>query len=73
MERQAKRARDRAARNIAARAEATAPVLTGTYRDSLHVESDENESRVVSDVGYALAVEAREHTLARALAAERTR
>lgn len=52
-------------------AQATAPVATGAYRDSLHVEVVQHPSRsvvrVVSDVDYAMTVEAAHGVLARAL------
>lgn len=63
--------RDRKARAILERAVASAPVLTGEYRDSLRLESDEDGVRVVAASGHSLLVEARHNTLARALAAER--
>lgn len=53
-----------AVREIAEKAEgiakATAPVDTGAYRDSIHVESDEHGSRLVAgggDVDYAVFIE----------------
>lgn len=53
-----------------ARAKATAPVATGAYRDSLHIEqatTDRAVVRVVSDSAHALVVEANTGNLARAL------
>ncbi|WP_367147221.1 HK97 gp10 family phage protein [Microbacterium proteolyticum] len=48
-----------------------APVLTGEYRDSIHVEVDQDRAgvvaTVVADVEYAMVVESREGVLARAL------
>lgn len=60
------------AERIASAARASAPVETGAYRDSIHVESattDRVVARVVADVPYARVVEARTGTLARALGA----
>lgn len=51
-------------------AQSSAPVKSGTYRDSLHIETDHTDrivKRVVSDVDYALVVEANTGTLSRAL------
>lgn len=51
-------------------AQASAPVESGAYRDSLRVETDHTDrmvKRVVSDVDYALVVEANTGNLARAL------
>lgn len=52
-------------------ARSDAPVLTGEYRDSIHVEVEQTRegvvARVVADVPYALFVESREGTLGRAL------
>lgn len=70
IEKQAKPARDRKAADIARTARADAPVLTGAYRDSITVESDDDESRVVTGVSYALRIEARHNVLARAMATE---
>lgn len=53
-------------------AQSTAPVATGAYRDSLHIEEDHTDRlvvRVVADVPYAMIVEADHGTLARALGA----
>lgn len=55
---------------VADAARAGAPVRTGAYRDSIHVESDTTDravERVVADVSYARDVEARTGNLARAL------
>ena len=46
-------AQDEAAEEIVEAAKAVAPVDTGTYRDSIHVE----DGKVVADVDYAGAVE----------------
>lgn len=52
-------------------AEASAPVVSGTYRDRLKVETVQHPSRVVvrlvADVDYAMIVEAAHGTLSRAL------
>ena len=51
-------------------ARANAPVASGAYRDSIHVETDHTDrmvKRVVADVDYALVVEAEHGTLARSL------
>lgn len=52
-------------------AQADAPVDTGAYRDSLHLETVANPTRtvvrLVADVDYSLAVEAKTGTLTRAL------
>ncbi len=55
---------------VEARAKASAAVRSGAYRDSIHIETDRTDrmvKRVVSDVPYALVLEARDGTLARAL------
>lgn len=52
------------------RAKATAPVRTGRYRDSIHVETettDRVKKRIGSDVPYGMVVEARTGNLTRAL------
>jgi hypothetical protein len=52
----------------------SAPVASGAYRDSLHIETDHTDrmvKRVVADVDYALVVEANTGNLARALDAAR--
>lgn len=57
-----------------AAAQASAPVESGAYRDSLHLEQDTTDRavvRVVSDVDYAMVVEANTGNLARALDAAR--
>lgn len=61
------------AERVAAVARSTAPVKTGAYRDSIHVESGPSpidgraRAIVTADVTYADAVEARTGNLARAL------
>lgn len=59
------------AEKVKARGKATAPVRTGAYRDSIHVESVQHPSRVVvrvkAGVSYGWAVEAMTGNLARAL------
>ena len=60
---------ERAQRSLEA-ARAAAPVASGAYRASLHLEQDTTDravTRVVSDVDYAMVVEARTGNLARAL------
>ena len=55
---------------VLAKAEADAPVETGAYRASLHIEqatTDRAAVRVVADVDYALGVESKTGNLARAL------
>lgn len=58
------------AQEVLARAQASAPVASGAYRESLHVETDRTDrmvKRVVADVPYALVVEANTGNLARSL------
>ena len=54
-----------------AQAKANAPVLTGTYRDSLHIETEETadgvQVRMGSDVEYAMVIEARTGNVNRSL------
>lgn len=60
------------AERVAAQARATAPVDSGQYRDSIHVESDTTDrvvERVVADAPHAMVVESRTGNLARALSA----
>ena len=61
---------DLAASQVVSEAKATAPVKTGTYRDSIHVEHEQGAHRqvalVVADAPHALYVEARTGNLARA-------
>ena len=54
---------------VEAAAQSSAPVLTGTYRDSIHTEDapDGLGVVVVSDVRYAIYVEAATGNLSRAL------
>lgn len=64
---------DRAARVLSA-AKSSAPVASGTYRDSLRIVQDTTDRavvRVVSDVEYAPAVQAKTGNLSRALDAAR--
>lgn len=52
------------------RARLNAPVASGAYRDSIHVETDHTDrmvKRVVADVPYAMVVEANHGTMARSL------
>jgi hypothetical protein len=59
-----------AAERVLAEAQATAPVKTGAYRDSLHIidgTTDRAVEGIGSDLPYALSVEARDSTLRRAL------
>lgn len=62
---------DLAAQRAVSEAKATAPVDSGAYRDSIHVEHEQAQHRqvakVVADVPYALYVEARTGNLARAI------
>lgn len=58
------------AEKVLAAAQGIAPVLTGAYRDSIHIESvttDRAVERVVSDVPYAMVIEARDRVLTRAI------
>lgn len=59
------------AQRAVSEAKATAPVGTGAYRDSIHIEHEQAQHRqvdkVVADVPYAIYVEARTGNLARAL------
>ncbi|QLD10894.1 HK97 gp10 family phage protein [Microbacterium oleivorans] len=52
-------------------AQSDAPVLTGEYRDSIHVEVEQTPdgpvATVVADVPYAMVIESREGVLARAV------
>jgi hypothetical protein len=45
------------AADIASRARDIAPVRTGRYRDSIHVEEDEDGVKVVADVEYGGVIE----------------
>lgn len=59
-----------AAQSALSAAQSSAPVASGTYRDSLHIETDHTDrmvKRVASDVDYAMVVEANTGNLARAL------
>lgn len=56
----------RRAESVASAARSRAPVESGTYRDSIHVEqatTDRAVARVVADAPYALLVEANTRTL----------
>lgn len=59
------------AERIAAAARAVAPVASGEYRDSIHVEDEVHGDRVVSrayaDAPHAMVVEAAHGTLGRSL------
>ena len=58
------------AEDVLSRAQGSAPVASGAYRDSLHIVEDETDRkrfRVVSDVPYAMKVEADTGNLARSL------
>lgn len=58
------------AQEVLARAQASAPVASGAYRDSLHVETDRTDrmvKRVVADAPHAMVVEANTGNLARSL------
>lgn len=58
------------AQQRAERARSNAPVESGAYRDSIHVETDHTDrmvKRVVADVPYAMVVEANTGTMARSL------
>ncbi len=59
-----------AAERALSAAQSSAPVASGAYRDSLHLETDHTDRmvvRVISDVDYAMVVEANTGNLARAL------
>lgn len=63
-----------AAQGALSAAQANAPVRSGAYRDSLHIETDHTDrmvKRVVADVDYAMVVEANTGVLARSLDAAR--
>lgn len=58
------------AEKVAAAARSNAPVASGAYRDSIHLEETHTDRlvvRVVADVPYAMNVEADHGTLARSL------
>ena len=60
----------RRAERVLSAAEASAPVVTGEYRSSLHIEQHTTSRaavRVVSDSDHALVVESKTGNLARAL------
>lgn len=55
---------------VLSRAQGNAPVDTGAYRASLHIESDHTDrmvKRVVADVPYAFVVEAKHGVLGKSL------
>jgi len=61
------------AERVAAAARSSAPVDTGEYRASIHVESDTTDravERVVADAPHAMIVEANTGNLARALSSQ---
>lgn len=61
---------DAAAERALSAAQSSAPVASGAYLDSLHIETDTTDrmvKRVVSDVDYVMVVEANTGNLARAL------
>lgn len=61
---------ERSAQNVLGAAQSSAPVASGAYRDSLHIDTDKTDrmvKRVVAEVDYALVVEANTGNLARAL------
>lgn len=65
---------ERRAQRVADLARGLAPVVTGEYHDSIHVElavTDRVVGRVVSRVPYALYLEARRRPLGRAIDAAR--
>lgn len=58
------------AQSVLGAAQGSAPVESGAYQDSLHIETDHTDrmvKRVVADVDYALVVEANTGNLARAM------
>lgn len=60
----------RRGQRVLAAAKSSAPVVTGTYRDSLKVVQDTTDRavvRVISDAVYAMQVEANHGTLAKSL------
>lgn len=61
---------DSRAQRVESTAQGLAPVATGAYRDSIHVETDRTDrmvKRVVADAPHAFIVEARDGVLARSL------
>jgi hypothetical protein len=61
---------ERIAQRVESAAIASAPVQTGNYKDSIHIESDDSDRarvRVVASAPHAHLVEARTGNLARAL------
>ena len=69
--REGQAAADMGAYRVLANAKPIAPVLTGRYRDTLHVEQDDTgptaQSTVGSPVPYATTIEAHNNVLGRAL------
>lgn len=62
------------AQAVEAAAKSSAPVASGAYRDSIHIEQDTTDravTRVVSDAPHAFVVQANTGNLARALDAAR--
>lgn len=60
----------KAAEGVLGRAKGNAPVDSGAYRDSIHIEQDTTDRaavRVVADVPYATIVESKTGNLARSL------
>ncbi len=58
------------AQEALSRAQGAAPVVTGAYQASLHIETDHTDrmvKRVVADVDYAMVVEAQHGVLGKAL------
>ena len=61
---------DAEAQAVEGRAQAGAPVDSGAYKASIHIETDHTDrmvKRVVADVDYAMVVEAKTGNLARSL------
>lgn len=58
----------RKADRVLDRAQSIAPVLSGAYRDNLHIEDQPDGSvRVVSDLEYSMSVEAHDGVLAKSI------
>ena len=55
------------AHTVERNAQGIAPVLTGRYRDSIHVEAHDGEATVVADVPYARKLEAKYNTLGKSI------
>lgn len=61
---------EESAQRVLSAAQSSAPVRSGDYRDSLHIETDHTDrmvKRVVSDAPHAFVVEANTGNLSRAL------